>query len=311
MSYSGNGMLSSHVSRRRALAAIAALAHATSVKSAWAKQTLPICRSVFTVHGWKVAVSDIDYRVEKKVRFDQRPYSTPQTYTIIISEGGWRIVRSIEFPVIRYLELSIASRTIGTLKHGFTNYPLAKSAIKAIKAAKVTDDASLLLTHANGDQVRVRFPLAGLAKAIGAAETKMADLQKQEEANECETMYIDPGCFITTAACGAVGLADSCWELRTLRWFRDRQLASLPGGLVEIENYYRIAPKIVATIAHQPDAVIIFLRLYWSLVVPCAILARLGLFNLCHRYYRSRVQGLTEAYLPAGVELQPSNNHDQ
>src|SRR5690606_29479169 len=33
------------------------------------------------------------------------------------------------------------------------------------------------------------------------------------------------GCFLTTATCQVVGLADDCWELTTLRHFRDGWLA--------------------------------------------------------------------------------------
>lgn len=38
------------------------------------------------------------------------------------------------------------------------------------------------------------------------------------------------GCFLTTATVGTVGLPDDCWELATLRAFRDGWLARHPGG---------------------------------------------------------------------------------
>lgn len=52
-------------------------------------------------------------------------------------------------------------------------------------------------------------------------------------------------CYITTAVCQSSGKPDNCYELETLRSFRDNWLTSSPNGVELIQEYYRIAPSIV------------------------------------------------------------------
>lgn len=65
------------------------------------------------------------------------------------------------------------------------------------------------------------------------------------------------GCYLTSACCQYKGLPDDCYELQTLRQFRDNELISLPDGQAIIERYYRDAPKIVSRIeaSEQKDAI--------------------------------------------------------
>ncbi|MDZ8108076.1 MAG: J domain-containing protein [Nostoc sp. DedQUE12a] len=53
------------------------------------------------------------------------------------------------------------------------------------------------------------------------------------------------GCFLTTACISYAGLPDDCFELQTLRDFRDNYLASTPEGQALIKQYYAEAPIIV------------------------------------------------------------------
>ncbi len=53
------------------------------------------------------------------------------------------------------------------------------------------------------------------------------------------------GCFITTAACELRGLPDDCHELRVLRRFRDDVLVTSREGRALVEEYYRVAPRLV------------------------------------------------------------------
>ena len=70
------------------------------------------------------------------------------------------------------------------------------------------------------------------------------------------------GCYLTTACVAARGLSDTCPELQTLRAFRDGVLAHMPGGKKEIEEYYQMAPDIVAAINHRKNAAEIWNRVY-------------------------------------------------
>src|ERR1041385_8572690 len=53
-------------------------------------------------------------------------------------------------------------------------------------------------------------------------------------------------CFITTACVNFYGLSDNCYQLITLRKFRDDFLKSTRNGRKLIEDYNRVAPKIVS-----------------------------------------------------------------
>jgi len=55
-------------------------------------------------------------------------------------------------------------------------------------------------------------------------------------------------CFLTSACCEYMGLADNCYELETLRKFRDEQLCKIDNGTEIKEVYYRDAPGIVDAI---------------------------------------------------------------
>lgn len=61
------------------------------------------------------------------------------------------------------------------------------------------------------------------------------------------------GCFLTTACCQYKGLPDDCYELTTLRNFRDTYLKTTEAGNALVEEYYRIAPSIVDKIMENPN----------------------------------------------------------
>lgn len=70
------------------------------------------------------------------------------------------------------------------------------------------------------------------------------------------------GCFITSACCSYKGLPDDCYELETLRKFRDTYLKEQSYGRDLIEIYYRDAPKFVDMINESPDRDEIYEKLY-------------------------------------------------
>jgi hypothetical protein len=112
----------------------------------------------------------------------------------------------------------------------------------------------------------------------------MKKVEKDAHAQTCATVSED--CFLTTAAVHTIGLADDCWELRTLRAFRDGPLQALSGGAALAADYYDRAPGIVDAIGARPDAAAIWLKTYWGGIVPCALAARLGLTRLALTLYR-------------------------
>jgi hypothetical protein len=107
----------------------------------------------------------------------------------------------------------------------------------------------------------------------------------------------ETNCFLTTACCELVGLPDDCFELRALRRFRDDVLAATPGGRADIALYYERAPRILSAMAQRGETQRL-LPLYFSHILPSAVLARLGLKRLPDRLYRNLMARLTRRYLP-------------
>lgn len=57
--------------------------------------------------------------------------------------------------------------------------------------------------------------------------------------------YKGGGCFLTSACTEFLGKPDDCEELTKLRAFRDNYMKSSESGKKLVEEYYRVAPKIV------------------------------------------------------------------
>lgn len=92
-------------------------------------------------------------------------------------------------------------------------------------------------------------------------------------------------CFLTTAAAGAVGLADDCWELAALRAFRDGPLARMSSGAALTADYYAGAPAIVRGINARADSERIWLKTYWTGILPAALAASAGCNRLALAIY--------------------------
>jgi len=112
----------------------------------------------------------------------------------------------------------------------------------------------------------------------------------------------DPNCFITTACCEMVGLDDDCFELTTLRAFRDRVLAPTADGRRDIRLYYALAPLVLDEMRRRGEQPRL-LHLYFSHILPCALGAKLGLVALPHRLYRDMMQRLVRRYQPDQLAL--------
>ena len=101
-----------------------------------------------------------------------------------------------------------------------------------------------------GDKEECRFKLdcETLRKGLAWASERKDALAALAADQKCEP---PEGCFITTACCEALGLDDDCFELRTLRRYRDQVLALRPGGAGDIAAYYELAPLILARLPRE------------------------------------------------------------
>lgn len=104
------------------------------------------------------------------------------------------------------------------------------------------------------------------------------------------------GCFLTSACVEAKGMPDDCYELTTLRKFRDEYLANQECGKCEIAHYYHVAPTIVANIKKQEDAIAIFEQIYNELVLPCVKHIEQARHSTAHELYKEHVLMLEEKY---------------
>ena len=159
-----------------------------------------------------------------------------------------------------------------------------------------------------GDKEDCRFKLdcATLRHALLWASERQAALAALAAEEKCTP---PEGCFITTACCEVLGLDDDCFELRTLRRYRDEVLAKRPGGVADIAAYYELAPLILARLPREARQMRLR-SVYARYILPSALAARLGLDTLAYRLYVRMLTELAGAFVPkkgkdAGVIPRP------
>jgi hypothetical protein len=81
-------------------------------------------------------------------------------------------------------------------------------------------------------------------------------------------------CFITTACIASMQLPDDCYELQTLRTFRDSYVVKLPTGKDLIERYYAIAPKIVKSINRNSNRKGIYDDVFNEIRTACELIEK-------------------------------------
>jgi hypothetical protein len=100
------------------------------------------------------------------------------------------------------------------------------------------------------------------------------------------------GCFITTAVCGSFGKSDDCRELTAFRDFRDNWLAKQPDGQALINEYYRIAPAIVAAIERRTNRDAVYRGIWDTYLADCMRLIENHEFAACKQRYIEMVEEL-------------------
>lgn len=101
-------------------------------------------------------------------------------------------------------------------------------------------------------------------------------------------------CFITTAVCDYLHKPDDCYELTTLRSFRDTWLTVQPSGEDIIKEYYRIAPLIVKELDSSNEKDVIYRDIWNSYISPCIKLIELGTYEICRDLYIEMVKNLKQ-----------------
>ncbi len=159
------------------------------------------------------------------------------------------------------------------------------------------DGTSLEITVKLGDkqECHVKLDCDSLRKALDWASGRQVELAKTFADGKCTPP--EDGCFITTACCDLLGLDDDCFELRSLRRYRDQVLAARPGGEADIARYYALAPLILARLPDETRNARL-VSLYARFILPAALAAQLGLDALAYRLYRNMVDELARDLAP-------------
>ena len=131
---------------------------------------------------------------------------------------------------------------------------------------------------------RFKVDAVTLREALAWAAERRDALAEERDDGKCTSLE---GCFITTACCELIGLPDDCFELRSLRRYRDEVLARQPNGAADIACYYAHAPRVVARISAQK-----LLSVYARFILPAAIAARLGLNASAYGLYKRMLEEL-------------------
>lgn len=103
-------------------------------------------------------------------------------------------------------------------------------------------------------------------------------------------------CYLTSACVYAKGLSGDCYELETLRRFRDIWLNATEEGKAVIKQYYEIAPKIVSAINETMNSKEIYEMLYEKMVKPCVEFTEQKKYQETLELYRDMTLQLEKEY---------------
>ncbi|MCP1101668.1 hypothetical protein M2454_001497 [Aequitasia blattaphilus] len=106
-------------------------------------------------------------------------------------------------------------------------------------------------------------------------------------------------CFITTAVCDSMNKPDDCYELSTLRQYRDSYLMNFEEGKALVEEYYDIAPILVYIMNMQTNSSLIYEKIYQDYLLKCLKEIEENKFSDCEDTYKTMVLDLKSRYLPS------------
>jgi hypothetical protein len=145
-----------------------------------------------------------------------------------------------------------------------------------------------------GDAEACNFTLdcEDLRRALEWAVQHKDELAKSFDEDKCTPPA--KGCFLTSACCEVLGLSDDCFELRTLRRYRDHVLVAMPGGRAALAAYYLVAPSILERLPQETRAALL-LSVYMRFILPSALAVRLGMNRLAYSLYARMMDELSRS----------------
>ena len=132
------------------------------------------------------------------------------------------------------------------------------------------DSNGEIMLNIDGNYIRTGASKDGaIVYIIDGNYIRYGDYSDRRIAYNMTESSLGSGCFITTACIESRGLHVDCYELETLRKFRDNWVSKHENGPAEIKIYYDIAPKIVEKLNHLPNSKEIYEKIYQEVVIKC------------------------------------------
>lgn len=103
-------------------------------------------------------------------------------------------------------------------------------------------------------------------------------------------------CYLTTACVEYRGLPDDCYELSTLRAFRDNYVKKLEGGEALVKKYYETAPAIVSKINESEQKDEIYVQIY-DYITKCIEKIENKDFSTALELYTDMVEKFSKKFL--------------
>lgn len=129
-----------------------------------------------------------------------------------------------------------------------------------------------------GLTITVYYPTGGIQKVV----------HPKEKGAESD-------CFITTACVKYYNLSDDCYELNTLRNYRDTYLVESAEGKALVKQYYAIAPELVKKMTADPNRDILFKSIFDQIRQACLLIDS-GKYDCAKMKYISVVTELVSKY---------------
>lgn len=106
------------------------------------------------------------------------------------------------------------------------------------------------------------------------------------------------GCYLTTACMRHMQdkFDDNCYELTTLRWFRDNYVSQ-----EDIKQYYEKAPDIVAAIDEQPNNNAIYNDIYKNVIAPCVNAIKNKEYDFAYKRYKDSILTLEQKFITVAI----------
>lgn len=203
------------------------------------------------------------------------PDSTHLTKPFLIQTGNRVVAKDADGEILQEARLCGVCTGISNDKVAIV-LPLAFSAL-----LRTQNILNIEVKLAKMESCGFTLHLQPMRQALQWAIAQHQVLAAKAQADQCRAPQ---KCFITTACCDLLGLPDDCFELRSLRRYRDEVLLTQPGGAALVARYYRVAPLILARLT-GPARTRSLLSVYWRFVLPSALAARCGLNRLAYRLY--------------------------